>query len=137
METASERSDLSGQHGGEDRLLVAQGGGRVAAVHGDGRSLDGGNHERKPVDDVAEQLHPLLDAVDGRSHGATLEPVVVLVRPLCEQAAAVARPAPVALGAGGGRGGARSGQEGQKVQNLPAVHGLRSAVVLVDSDDEV
>lgn len=48
MEAASTRSDLSWQHGGESCLLVAQRGRRMAAVHGDWRSLHWGNRKCKP-----------------------------------------------------------------------------------------
>lgn len=48
METASKWSYLSWQLGGESCLLVAQRGRRVAAVHGDWRSLHWGNRKCKP-----------------------------------------------------------------------------------------
>lgn len=55
-----------------------------------------------PVYNVTEQPQPLLNAVDGLSHSATLKPVVVFVLPLCEQTAALARAAPLPLRAQGG-----------------------------------
>lgn len=103
METAGKRGELSREHRGEHGLLVAQRGRRMAAVHGDRRSLHRGNRECKPVNNVTEQLQSLLNTVDGVSHRATLKPVVVLVLPLREQTAAVARSAPLALRAQGGR----------------------------------
>ena len=48
METARKWSYLSCQLGGERCLLVAQRGRRVAAVHGDWRSLHWGNRKCKP-----------------------------------------------------------------------------------------
>lgn len=48
VKTSSKWGDLGRQHGGEIRLLLAQRGRRMAAVHGDGRSLDRGNHKGKP-----------------------------------------------------------------------------------------
>jgi len=90
-----------------------------------------------PVYDVLEQLQPVVDAVDGLSYGATLKPEVVFVVPLRVKSAAVARATPLPLGARGGWRGAGPGDEGQEVQNLPAVHGLRRAVALVDANDEV
>lgn len=91
----------------------------------------------KPVYDVTEQLHPVVNALDGLSHGVTLKPVVVLVLPLREQTATLARAAPLLLRCRGSwcRMGTR--EESQEVQNLPAIDGLCSTVALVDSKDEV
>ena len=91
----------------------------------------------KPVYDVTEQLHPVVDALDGLSHGVTLEPVVVLVLPLREQTATLARAAPLPLRRRGSWRQVRTREEGQEVQNLPAVDGLCSTAALVDLKDEV
>lgn len=48
VQTASQWGDLGGQRGGKVRLLLAQRGGRVGGVHGDGRSLHRGDRKRKP-----------------------------------------------------------------------------------------
>lgn len=48
VETASERSNRSWQHRWEDCLLVGQRRRRMAAVHGDRRSLHRGDHKCKP-----------------------------------------------------------------------------------------
>ena len=91
-----------------------------------------------PVDDVTEQLQPLLNALEGLSQGVALKPVVVLVLPLRKQTAAVTRSVPLPPGAQeGSRGGTGAGKESQKVQHLPAVHGLHPAVLLIDPHDEV
>ncbi len=90
-----------------------------------------------PVYNVTEQPQPLLNAVDGLSHSTTLKPVVVFVLPLCEQAAALARAAPLPLRAQGGWQGTWTREKSQKVQNLPTVYGLCTTMVLVDSNDEV
>lgn len=106
-------------------------------MHGDRRSLNWRNHKCKPVYNVTEQLQPVLHAVDGLSHSSTLEPVVVFVLPLCEQTAALARAAPLALRPQGGRRRTGTRENSQKVQNLPAVHGLCPTVAFVDLKDEV
>lgn len=90
-----------------------------------------------PVYKVSEQLQPVLNALDGPSHSATLKPEVVFVLPLCEQIAALARAAPLPLRAQGGWLGTGTREKSQEVQNLPAIHGLCPTVVLVDSKDEV
>ena len=48
VQVARKRGELRGQGRGEDRLLVAQRGGRVAAVHGDGGRLHRGDHKGEP-----------------------------------------------------------------------------------------
>ena len=48
VQVARERGELRGQGRGEDDLLVAQRGGRVAAVHGDGGRLHRGDHKGEP-----------------------------------------------------------------------------------------
>lgn len=106
-------------------------------MHGDWRSLHWGNRKCKPVYNFTEQLQPVLNAVDGLSHGAALKPVVVFVLPLCVQTAALARAAPLPLRAQGGWRGTGTREKSQEVQNLPAIHGLCPTVALVDSNDEV
>lgn len=75
--------------------------------------------------------------MDGLLHGVTLEPQVVFVLPLGEQAAAVARAAPLPQRAQTGQPGAGTREERQEVQDLLAVHGLGTAAALVDSVDQV
>lgn len=109
----------------------------MAAVHGDRRSLHWRNHKCIPVNNVTEQLQPVLDAVDGLSHSSTLKPVVMFVLPLCEQTAALARAAPLPFRAQGGWRGTGTREERQKVQNLLAIHGLCPTVAFVDLKDGV
>lgn len=137
MKAAGERRRLCGQRGSEDSLLVAQRRRRVAAVHGDRRSLHRGDHKREPVDDVRQQFQAVLHAMDGASDGSALLPQVQLVLRLSQQAAAVARAAPVRLGSQKGWRGPRAGQEGEEVQNLAAIQRPGAAATLVHPEDEV